>query len=636
MTSPSPSRSTFLSSTRRRWTWIAALCLGGLLLLGSGCSSVRFYTQSLRGGLEVLLKRQPIEGLVADPTTPSTVRRGLSTALSARAFASRELHLPENDSYRSYSDLGRPYALWNVVAAPELSIRPVEWCFPFAGCVTYRGYFSRRRAEAFARDLKRRGLDVRVSPVTAYSTLGWFADPVLNTFVELPAPRLAALVFHELAHQRLYLPGDTTFNESFATVVELAGVERWLAEHGDSGQAAAHRRGKELEGRFVDLVLDHRRRLEEIYAADRTEAWKRWHKRRILGELRAAHRSLVREDPAWAIYEPWFSRPLNNADLAAVGAYHRYQEGLQRLLAECRNDLSCFYAAAEKLADASPEERERVLQPSKTSSRETSPPDSTFPETSPPQEGAGQLTVTFLTNEGFALSSADATVLIDAFVTEPYSVYPAVPEGIYDLLVQGELDLPPVRLALASHVHRDHFQPAAAARFLRAHRQTVFVSSPQVVDALLEAAPDLAQEVESGRIRALLPEAGESESLAVAKIRVELLRLPHSSARFAPIQNLGHVIHLGGRSVLHVGDADVARENFAPYRLDERNLDLALLPVWYFFSDGGQVLVDDEIQAQHFVAAHLSHDEVAQATALKEELRPGVYLPYRPLDSLLF
>ncbi|MDY7094457.1 MAG: aminopeptidase [Acidobacteriota bacterium] len=347
----------------RTLRWGAALAVAGLLVLASGCSGVRFYTQSLRGGLEVLLQRQPIEELVADPATPPPVRRGLTTALSARAFASAELHLPENDSYRSYSDLGRPYALWNVVAAPELSMRPVEWCFPFAGCVTYRGYFSRQRAEAFARTLERRGLDVRISPVTAYSTLGWFADPVLNTFVELPAPRLAALVFHELAHQRLYLPGDTTFNESFATVVELAGVERWLEEHGEGDQVAAQRRAKALEARFVDLVLEHRQQLEEIYATDRGKAWKRWHKGRILGELRDAHRRLEREDPIWAAYEPWFSRPLNNADLAAVGAYHRYQEGFQRLLEQCRGELPCFYAAAEELAQASPEERERVLSP---------------------------------------------------------------------------------------------------------------------------------------------------------------------------------------------------------------------------------------------------------------------------------
>lgn len=351
--------------------------------MASGCSGVRFYTQSLRGGLEVLLKRQPIENLVSDPSLPPAVRQGLATALSARSFASRELHLPENDSYRSYSDLGRPYALWNVVAAPELAIRPVEWCFPFAGCVTYRGYFSRQRAETFARDLERRGLDVRISPVTAYSTLGWFADPVLNTFVELPPPRLAALVFHELAHQRLYVPGDTTFNESFATVVELAGVERWLAEHGDRAQAESHRRAKEMERRFVDLVLEHRLRLEEIYAADRGESWKRWHKRRILGELRSAHRRLEREDPTWAAYGPWFSRPLNNADLAAIVAYHRYQEGLQRLLTECQGALPCFYQAAEELADATAEERELALQPAEDEDEAQRQPDGQPPSRPP-------------------------------------------------------------------------------------------------------------------------------------------------------------------------------------------------------------------------------------------------------------
>ena len=342
---------------------LAAVLLGTVLGLAAACSSLGYYTQSLRGGLEVLLARQPVDRLLARPDLDPEVRRGLETASDARGFAVAELGLPDNGSYRAYSDLGRPFALWNVVAAPELSAEPLHWCFPFAGCVSYRGYFSEPRARRYADRLRRRGLDVQVEGVTAYSTLGWFDDPLLNTFVRLPPPYLAGLVFHELAHQRLYLAGDTEFNEGFATVVERVGVERWLRSRGNSGEIAAYDHAKELQNRFVDLVLAYRSELETVYASTHGESWKRWHKRRVIAELRREFERLRSQDAGWRAYDRWFSGDIDNARLASVTAYHRFEDGFLRLLADDGGDLEAFYAACEALSKQGPEERERILAP---------------------------------------------------------------------------------------------------------------------------------------------------------------------------------------------------------------------------------------------------------------------------------
>lgn len=349
-------RRLLLSPTRLLLVAIAS----GLLLAG-GCSTLSFYTQSVRGGLEVLLARQPVDELLARADVDPKVRTGLETARAARSFAVQDLGLPDNGSYRSYSDLGRPYALWNVVAAPELSAEPLHWCFPFAGCVSYRGYFSESRARRYADELRRRGLDAQVEGVTAYSTLGWFDDPLLNTFVRLPPAYLGGLIFHELAHQRLYLPGDTEFNEGFATVVERAGVERWMTSRGDSGEIAAYERAKELQNLFVDMLLEHRHELEAVYASDHGESWKRWHKRRVVAELRRDFARRRAEDDGWKAYDRWFAGEIDNARLASVTAYHRLEDGFLRLLREQHGDLEGFYAAAEALASRSPEEREAVL-----------------------------------------------------------------------------------------------------------------------------------------------------------------------------------------------------------------------------------------------------------------------------------
>ncbi len=204
-----------------------------LLLSITGCASVGYYLQAMQGQVSVMQSARPISQWLADPGVDDDLKSRLKRARDIRAYAAAELGLPDNGSYKSYADLKRPYVMWNVVATPELSLKPQQWCFPVAGCVDYRGYYSKAAAQQFAEGLRRQGYDVRVSGVPAYSTLGWFNDPVLSTFIDYPEAEVARMVFHELAHQVAYAPGDSQFNESFATAVEEVGVARWLAAHGD-------------------------------------------------------------------------------------------------------------------------------------------------------------------------------------------------------------------------------------------------------------------------------------------------------------------------------------------------------------------------------------------------------------------
>lgn len=335
-----------------------------LLALGSTrCASLGYYGQAVRGQLQVLRKKEPIPRLLADPAVDAGLKERLGTILAMRRLAVEELGLPDDGSYGSYADLQRPYAVWTVVAAPELSLEPRQWCFPIAGCVTYRGYFSRQGAERYAARLAREGWEVEVSGRIAYSTLGWLRDPLLNTFVELPEAELAGLLFHELAHQVVYVRDDTTFNESFATVVELAGVRRWLAARGRPEEMAAYRRAKRREEEVLELLLAWRERLAAVYAAEETAAWKRTRKAKLFADLRTAYRERVQ---AWGgddRFQGWFDDGLNNARLASLGAYYELVPAFQALLAREGGDLPRFYARVRELAHLPPEARRERLVP---------------------------------------------------------------------------------------------------------------------------------------------------------------------------------------------------------------------------------------------------------------------------------
>ena len=336
--------------------------LAALAPLFGGCATLRYYSQAVRGQLDLMRRASPIdEGLRSD-AVPAALKAKLRSVLSIREFASRELALPDNGSYKSYADLGRRYAVWNVFATAEFSIEPVTSCFVFAGCVGYRGYFGEADARAEGAALRERGYDVYVGGVPAYSTLGWFDDPVLSTFIQYPESELARLMFHELAHQLLYVKNDTRFNESFAATVEQAGVERWLAQSGHERERAAYARLQGMRHEFVALLIKYRAILEQYYGQDLTAEQKRLGKARRFAEMEQEYRQLKASWGGFAGYDRWFAGRPNNATLASVALYTELVPAFSALLEREGGDLPRFYAAVKQLARLPGEERDARLR----------------------------------------------------------------------------------------------------------------------------------------------------------------------------------------------------------------------------------------------------------------------------------
>jgi predicted aminopeptidase len=331
------------------------------ILALAGCATVEYYSQAITGHLDVVRRAQPIADRLADPATPQPLRAQLERVLAMRDFASRELALPDNGSYRSYADLGRPFALWNVFAAPEFSVDAEQSCFPVAGCVSYRGYYARADAARYASELAAEGLDVYVGGVPAYSTLGWFDDPVLNTFVGYPEGEVARILFHELAHQVVYVKDDTVFNESFAVTVERAGVRRWFAHGTPAADVRAYEALQERKEAFVALVLRYRGRLDALYREPITDPAKRAGKARLLAEMEAEYEALKAQWNGFAGFDRFFAQKLGNAHFAAVAVYTERVPAFERLLAREGNDLARFYAAVKRLAGLPKAERDAAL-----------------------------------------------------------------------------------------------------------------------------------------------------------------------------------------------------------------------------------------------------------------------------------
>jgi predicted aminopeptidase len=297
---------------------------------------------------------------VTDPHTPQELRDRLTVVRAARNFASSDLHLPDNRSYRTYADIKRPYVVWNVVAAPELSVEPKHWCFPIAGCVAYRGYFKEKKARAFAAQLALHGFDVTVGGVPAYSTLGRFADPVLSTMLRYGDSELAAIIFHELAHQLLYVKNDSEFNEAFATTVEQEGLQRWLKLRGHSASMREFLDDEAKDQAFIELFTRARKQLERLYASGAPPEQMRQQKAAVFAELTADARALQRQQGT-QYYGAWLAEGLNNAHLASIATYYECVPGFEHLLAEQGGDLVHFYAAARELAKMPRAERHRKL-----------------------------------------------------------------------------------------------------------------------------------------------------------------------------------------------------------------------------------------------------------------------------------
>lgn len=330
-----------------------------LPLLLAGCSTLDYYTHLGQGQWQLLQARQPVERLLDDPATDAGLARRLSLSQQARDFASARLHLPANHSYRLYADLGRPFVVWNVFATPEFSLEPELHCFPIAGCVAYRGYYQQGRARGAAALLRQQGLDTYIGGVEAYSTLGWFDDPLLNTMLRWSDERFIAVIFHELAHQQYYLPGDTAFNESFATFVEHEGLRQWHAARGETPPASDDRQRQQ----FVELVLASRERLQHLYASALPADAMRAAKQAEFERLRRDYRALrQREWGGQGRYDAWIESPLNNAKLLPFGLYDQWVPAFARLFEQEGRDWPAFYAAVAALGRLPEADRRTQLE----------------------------------------------------------------------------------------------------------------------------------------------------------------------------------------------------------------------------------------------------------------------------------
>jgi predicted aminopeptidase len=359
---------------------ILLLCLVVLPSV-SGC----YLMQAAAGQMQIVARREPITKVLADPATSPVLRTRLEYVAAARDFASQQLGLPDNASYRSYADLGRPYVIWNVFATDEFSVDPRRWCFPIAGCVVYRGYFNEATAQRYARRLRLRGVDASVGPVAAYSTLGYFKDPVLNTMLGWNDTSLAGTLFHELAHQVVYVAGDSEFNEAFATVVEEAGLQRWLRLQDRAAEIDAYYLQRRRGEQFVELLLVTRERLRQLYRSKLPPDQMRDRKHQEFGLLKYRYELLKRgEWQGYSGYDRWFDRALNNAHLISAATYYGCIPGFEALLGSLGGDLPRFYAEVRKLSESKTARAELCAQGA-------SPPPNSSPISATSESGGAKL-----------------------------------------------------------------------------------------------------------------------------------------------------------------------------------------------------------------------------------------------------
>jgi len=328
-----------------------------LLIIASISLSGCYIMQATQGQLSLMSHREPIAKVINDPDTTPQLKSRLEYVQAAREFASRELQLPDNKSYRSYVDLKRKYVVWNVFAAPEFSVTPMQWCFPIAGCVVYRGYFKEESAHSYANKLRSKGFDVVVAGVPAYSTLGHFSDPVLSTMTGWSDAQMAATLFHELAHQVAYVKNDSAFNEAFATVVADEGMKRWLQHNNHDEEWYAWQLQEQRSNVISALLLHAREQLQEIYSMHQAAEQTRAEKQRILDGLKAEYATLKTAWNGYSGYDAWFNRPLNNADFIAVATYQKCVPAFERLLQKASNDLPRFYSSVKELTHQSAAKR---------------------------------------------------------------------------------------------------------------------------------------------------------------------------------------------------------------------------------------------------------------------------------------
>ncbi|MGD8999075.1 MAG: aminopeptidase [Granulosicoccaceae bacterium] len=338
------------------------LLISILVLVLTGCAELGYYTHAAEGQLEVLAARDPINEVLADPKTSTQTRQQLQLLNSAREFAVKRLALPDSETFRDYADLERPWVLWNVFATPPLSLEAHRWCYPLIGCQAYRSFFNEDYAKSYAQSLHDSALDVHIEPSPAYSTRGRFADPVYAPMLRFDDVTLVGMLFHELAHERVYFQSDSELNESFAMAVQYAGLQEWLQTTGKPQLYTAYRQRQREVREFSTLVLGYRDRLQALYESDKPDHFKHAAKIRLFNRLRRDYRQLKAQGGGEATFDNWFRKPLNNARLLPVVTYHGFVDAFGELFRQQRQDWSAFFMAAERLAALPVAERRIVLQ----------------------------------------------------------------------------------------------------------------------------------------------------------------------------------------------------------------------------------------------------------------------------------
>jgi predicted aminopeptidase len=342
----------------------------------SGCRTIGFYAQAIKGQYQIFAHQKVIDKLIADPQTPEPLRKQLQLVAQLRVFAKNELKLPVDGHYRKYVDVHRPYVVWNVQAAPQFSLQPRTWWYPLVGSLEYRGYFSESGAHKYAARYGKKGDDVYVDGVEAYSTLGWFKDPILNTFIDRDEPELAEVIFHELGHQRVFARGDTDFNEAYATTVGQEGARRWLRASGKTNLMEKYEVALQRNDEFVHLIMTTREQLEKIYGdtldkdgkvkAAKTPplppAQLKEAKERVFADLHSNYAKLKVSWGGYAGYDDWFAHEMNNAQLNTIANYYDFLPAFQRVLALNGGDMEKFYIEVERLSKMNKDERHQRLR----------------------------------------------------------------------------------------------------------------------------------------------------------------------------------------------------------------------------------------------------------------------------------
>ena len=319
-----------------------------------------YYWQAISGHLEIKSREQPVSEMLAAPELDSQLRNKLLLAQQARRFASAQLALPDNDSYTMFADLQRPLVVWNVVATPALSIAPRQWCYVFVGCLNYRGFFDKQKAQAYRNELREEGFDVALAGASAYSTLGYFDDPLLNTMLRRNETELVGVIFHELAHQLVYVKGDTAFNEGFASTVEQEGLRRWYAAQGDAQKFRQYLHDKQQRQAIFQLLKRTRSALDAVYRSERDVHIKLTEKKAIFASLKAEYQAW-RSSHDYAGFDKWFAQDLNNAHLALIATYQDLVPNFLAVLDSVDGSLPLFYKKVEQLANLPEQERQAAL-----------------------------------------------------------------------------------------------------------------------------------------------------------------------------------------------------------------------------------------------------------------------------------